>query len=111
MWSHDLCVNLLFCTCARMFLKLREENPALLCITIAIVRQRQRSKKFRLAGPDYKAFHGSEIISKLTEGPKNRTEALCGATGSSLSCCICTLAILTKVIKLNHYFYSIALTL
>ena len=29
---------------------------------------------------------GSEIVSKLTEGPKNRLEAFCGALRSSVSC-------------------------
>ena len=46
---------------------------------------------FRLVGPDHKAFHGSETISKLTEGTKNGAEAFCGAMGSSLvwSCFCC----------------------
>ena len=30
--------------------------------SMCILRPRQRSKKLRLLGPDYKAFHGSEII-------------------------------------------------
>ena len=38
--------------------------------TGSILRPRHRSKKFLLVGPDYKAFHGYEIISKLTKGPK-----------------------------------------
>ena len=29
---------------------------------------------------------GSEIVSKLTEGPKNRLEAFCGVLRSSVSC-------------------------
>ena len=29
---------------------------------------------------------GSEIVSKLTEDPKNRLEAFCGALRSSVSC-------------------------
>ena len=39
------------------------------CVTkfsVYILRPRQRSKKFLLVGPDYKAFHRSETISKLT---------------------------------------------
>ena len=33
----------------------------------------------------WEPFHGSEIVSKLTEGPKNRPEAFCGALRSSVS--------------------------
>ena len=55
-------------------------------LNLACFRPSQRNKKFQLAGPDYKIFYGSEIISKLTEGPKNRAEAFCGATGSSVTC-------------------------
>ena len=36
----------------------------------------------RLWGP----FRGSEIVLKLTEGPKNRPEAFCGALRLSVSC-------------------------
>ena len=50
------------------------------CVTkfdvyIKFLRPRQRSKKFLLVGPDYKAFHGSETTLK---GPKNGAEAFCG---------------------------------
>jgi hypothetical protein len=31
-------------------------------------------------------FRGSEIVPKVTKGPKNRTEAFCGALRSSVSC-------------------------
>ena len=51
--------------------------------SVYILRPRQRSKKFRLVGPDYK---GSEAISKLTKGPQNGAETFCGATGSFVSC-------------------------
>ena len=38
----------------------------------------------------WEPFRGSEIVLKLTEGPKNRPEALCGALRSSVSCYSCT---------------------
>ena len=65
--------------------------------SVYILRPRQRSKKFRLVWPDYKAFHGSEVISKLTEGPQNGAEAFCGATGSFVNCSSRASAVCAKI--------------
>ena len=55
----------------------------LLNLACLLLRQKQRSLEFQLVRLDdkdfWEPFRGSEFVSKLTEGPKNRPEAFCGA--------------------------------
>ena len=71
---HVLYISQLACT-------LSEEIPALICVPS---KTEAEKLEFRVVRPDGKAlvhgpFRASEIGSKLIEGPKNRSEAYCGA--------------------------------
>jgi hypothetical protein len=48
-------------------------------------------------------FRGSEIMSKLTKGLKNRSEAFCGALRLSVSCSSCT-SVTADLFRLANLF-------